>query len=507
MVDPTPSTRAYAFGDFRLSPARRTLTRRGQRIAIRDKPFDLLVHLVDRAGAVVARDELAQALWPDTIVDDNNLSQTILATRRALGDLHASPRFIATVPRRGYQFVAPVRVVEEDDADRREARPAIHSSLARAAAIVAAVLLAGASQWGIPDVVRRGAGDADPLARRAPAATTPVAAHAAYLQVVAAYRLHGTGASMPPGVRQDAVHRLDDALALDPVFAAARGWRAQLTLDSLMFDGFAASDWPRLSVELMTRAERDIAAALDHEPSEAIASVALARLQAFRGRLPDARATLEQAIVHRPRDPVLLHYLSLFAMMLDDDAGAVDAARRAIDLDPSGAGPYSPLGFALWHLGDRAGAADAHRRAMELAPLTSIGYLLLTLSDERLNRRGTLDILGVAERLLGDRTLTLRAHAALSYARAGSQADARRLVHEMERATSGQHVAPGLAAMMRLAVGEYRAARELLERALATRESGMDPMPLFLIRRNSWRDPVLDDPSWRVLRERLARAG
>src|SRR5690606_32033163 len=103
--------------------------------------------------------------------------------------------------------------------------------------------------------------------------------------------------------------------------------------------------------------------------------------------------------------------------------------------------------------------------------------------------------------------LTLRAHAALSYARAGSQADARRLVHEMERATSGQHVAPGLAAMMRLAVGEYRAARELLERALATRESGMDPMPLFLIRRNSWRDPGLADPSWRVQRERLARAG
>lgn len=507
MVDPTPSTRAYAFGDFRLSPARRTLTRRGQRIAIRDKPFDLLVHLVDRAGAVVARDELAQALWPDTIVDDNNLSQTILATRRALGDLHASPRFIATVPRRGYQFVAPVRVVEEDDADRREARPAIHSSLARAAAIVAAVLLAGASQWGIPDVVRRGADDADPLARRAPAATTPVAAHAAYLQVVAAYRLHGTGASMPPGVRQDAVHRLDDALALDPVFAAARGWRAQLTLDSLMFDGFAAADWPRVSAELLTRSEGDIAAVLGHEPSETFAHVALARLQAFRGRLSDARATLERALARHPQDPVLLHYLSLFAMMLDDDVRAVEAARRAIDLDPGGPGPYSPLGFALWHLGDRVGAANAHRRAMELAPLTSMGYLLLALSDEGLNRRGTLEILGVAEQFLGDRTLTLRAHAALSYARAGSPADAQRLVDDIDQATRGQHVAPALAAMTHLAVGQYGTAQALLERALETRETGMDPMPLFLIRRNSWRDPVLDEPSWRALRARLGGAG
>jgi hypothetical protein len=61
--------------------------------------------------------------------------------------------------------------------------------------------------------------------------------------------------------------------------------------------------------------------------------------------------------------------------------------------------------------------------------------------------------------------------------------------------------------MTRLAVGQYGTARDLLEQALETRETGMDPMPLFLIRRNSWRDPVLDEPSWRALRARLGGAG
>src|SRR5690606_31654269 len=82
----------------------------------------------------------------------------------------------------------------------------------------------------------------------------------------------------------------------------------RVTLDSLMFDGFAAADWPRVSVEPMARAESDIAAALDHDPSEAVASVALARLQAFRGTparcAGDAR-TGDCASPRRPRSPAL----------------------------------------------------------------------------------------------------------------------------------------------------------------------------------------------------------
>src|SRR5690606_34175700 len=105
-----PTYRVYEFGDFRLDPARRLLTRaNGDPVPITAKPFDALVHLVERAGSVVPRRDLAQALWPVQVVEDNNLSQTVLALRRALGDTQDAPRFVATIPRRGYQFVAAVR--------------------------------------------------------------------------------------------------------------------------------------------------------------------------------------------------------------------------------------------------------------------------------------------------------------------------------------------------------------------------------------------------------------
>lgn len=102
--------------------------------------------------------------------------------------------------------------------------------------------------------------------------------------------------------------------------------------------------------------------------------------------------------------------------------------------------------------------------------------------------------------------LNFRADAALSYARAGAHRDAERLIREYDRATAGRHVSPGLAAMARLAVRDYAKARALLEQAMDIRASGTDPMPLLLIRRNSWVDPVLEQPEWRSLRERLGDA-
>jgi hypothetical protein len=99
--------------------------------------------------------------------------------------------------------------------------------------------------------------------------------------------------------------------------------------------------------------------------------------------------------------------------------------------------------------------------------------------------------------------LNFRADAALSYARAGAHRDAERLIREFDRGTAGRHVSPGLAAMARLAVRDYANARKLLEHAIDTRARGMDPMPLLLIQRNSWADPVLEEPEWQSLRARL----
>jgi len=101
---------AYEFGEFRLEPHRRLLTRgNGEPIALTAKPFDALVYLVEHAGELVTRSALSEALWPSMIVEENNLTQAVSVLRRALGD-----GFIATVSRRGYQFVADVRVTAAD---------------------------------------------------------------------------------------------------------------------------------------------------------------------------------------------------------------------------------------------------------------------------------------------------------------------------------------------------------------------------------------------------------
>src|SRR6516162_3259641 len=91
------------------------LRKHGLKIRFQEQPFRLLAMLVEHAGEVVTREELRKELWPaDTFVDfDHGLNKAINKIRRALGDSAESPRFVETVARRGYRFLAEVRAVEE----------------------------------------------------------------------------------------------------------------------------------------------------------------------------------------------------------------------------------------------------------------------------------------------------------------------------------------------------------------------------------------------------------
>jgi DNA-binding winged helix-turn-helix (wHTH) protein/tetratricopeptide (TPR) repeat protein len=98
----------YRFKEFELEPAERRLSAAGKPIALTPKVFDTLVLLVARAGHVVSKDELMKALWPRGYVDESNLTKHVWFIRRALGDDDQASRFIETVPKVGYRFVAPV---------------------------------------------------------------------------------------------------------------------------------------------------------------------------------------------------------------------------------------------------------------------------------------------------------------------------------------------------------------------------------------------------------------
>jgi len=110
---PRLRAQVYEFGRFRVDSSKRLLARDGSPVPLTPKVFDTLLHLVQHSGKALSKDEMMRAIWPDTVVEENNLNQNISILRGILGDGRSEPRYIATVPGCGYQFVAEVRVSTE----------------------------------------------------------------------------------------------------------------------------------------------------------------------------------------------------------------------------------------------------------------------------------------------------------------------------------------------------------------------------------------------------------
>ena len=110
----SPDRKILRFAVFEVDLAAGELRKNGTRIRLQEQPFQILVYLLDRAGEVVTREELRQKLWPaDTFVDfDHSLNTAVNKLREALGDSASSPRYVETLARRGYRFLAPVQPAE-----------------------------------------------------------------------------------------------------------------------------------------------------------------------------------------------------------------------------------------------------------------------------------------------------------------------------------------------------------------------------------------------------------
>src|ERR1035438_5968362 len=99
----------FEFGPFRIDVLRRSLEREGQPVALSGRAFGILIVLLEQRGEVVDKDALMRQVWPDTSVEENNITVAISALRRALGETRATPKWIVTIPGRGYTFVGEVR--------------------------------------------------------------------------------------------------------------------------------------------------------------------------------------------------------------------------------------------------------------------------------------------------------------------------------------------------------------------------------------------------------------
>jgi DNA-binding winged helix-turn-helix (wHTH) protein/TolB-like protein len=117
---PHTNNGCYEFGPYRLNLAERMLTRAGEIISLTPKATDILALLVMNAGRVVEKDDLLKEVWADTFGEDASLTQNIFVLRRALGDERTGPKYIETVARRGYRFVASVKACNGDETEATE---------------------------------------------------------------------------------------------------------------------------------------------------------------------------------------------------------------------------------------------------------------------------------------------------------------------------------------------------------------------------------------------------
>jgi len=112
----SPKNDLYEFGPYVIDARSRILLKDGKTVRLTPKAFDTLLVLVQHASQVVEKEQLLKEVWPDIFVEEGSLSHNIHSLRKALGDGSSEPRYIETIPKRGYRFVAPVKIIHADSA-------------------------------------------------------------------------------------------------------------------------------------------------------------------------------------------------------------------------------------------------------------------------------------------------------------------------------------------------------------------------------------------------------
>ncbi|HZS09566.1 MAG TPA: tetratricopeptide repeat protein [Blastocatellia bacterium] len=120
----------YEFGPFRLDRAERLLLRDGEVVPLTPKAFDVLLALVGQPGRLLEKETLLKTVWPDSFVEENNLADNISRLRKALGEGENGQKFIETIPKRGYRFIASVKELNGESAAPGATRPPVSAEVA-----------------------------------------------------------------------------------------------------------------------------------------------------------------------------------------------------------------------------------------------------------------------------------------------------------------------------------------------------------------------------------------
>jgi Flp pilus assembly protein TadD len=326
--------------------------------------------------------------------------------------------------------------------------------------------------------------------------TDSASAHALYVQARAA---------LPD---REALHRLlDEAIAIDPHFAPAYALKAEHYAAAIAGtvarsnDSAAASELDRLAVH---NAEKAIA--LDPSSSSAYSALALAHRQFWRW--PQADAAYRRAYELNPDDAgIMLNYgwFNSFTRRHDE---AIAIAARGVALHPTLANSHRDLGVAHAYAGNAEAAIKAMLDCVAIDPKITICHIYLAFALIRLDQPELAgEELALAEQLFGNAptpaTISSVAH---GYFRAGRREDAARLFAELQTQAEDGVVGAGSWPLAYLAIGDEDQAFVWLERAIAkieNREPDEGFFNLMIIKANVAANPVLEQPRFRALRERI----
>lgn len=365
--------RAFKFGAFEVDLAARELRKRGVRLRLDAKAFDLLVVLLENRGELLTRDRLRTRLWPATHVDfEHGLNNAINRLRAALGDSAHAPRFIETLPRRGYRFVASIESVETTPQPELPHR--LHFGLKRVIAAACLVLLSALllasyirlprpqqESAALPASCIKGAHLLDSLDFE-----SPPAAHLYLQECVAAAPsyAHGRQSLAISYNRMAAAGLLDPATAYPAAIAEAE---SALALDSKQALAYVARGVARL------RRDWDWAAA-EHDHLEAIRVApglpephhSYALLLAGMGRHDEALRHIADAQRLAPADTLITADSGMLLYLARRYTHAEAQLRLALELQPHNVAAQHHLADVLMEQGRYPEAADEFVKWLEM---------------------------------------------------------------------------------------------------------------------------------------------
>jgi DNA-binding winged helix-turn-helix (wHTH) protein/tetratricopeptide (TPR) repeat protein len=358
------------FGAFDLDRQSGEALRSGRKLHLTPQAFQLLLLLADRQGELVTREDIRRALWPDdTFVNfDTAVNACISQIRAALGDKPTAPRFIETLPRRGYRFVAPVHTIEATPSAATrpgmappETLPTISGppganrgpQRSRVREVVAAVSIAGVLGVAVLFAV---------LAARAGAARSPASA-GRNIEALKKLELGRSGLEdASPGDLQERVRHFRAALSLEPDFAEAY---AGLADAQLILAAYRAEEPQPAYAAAKAAAAK--ALHFDARNGEAHAVYAAAILM-FDWNWIDAGKHLRQAEALAPLSPRVQHWYGRYLTALGRHDQAMSHARRAMTLRPGSPSAATYFGAAAFYAGDMKSARGACAHAASLMP-------------------------------------------------------------------------------------------------------------------------------------------